>query len=245
MSYKFESAEKKFYLNHSHEIVDFPDFNSDLNTIFTNFFDKGKRYSIIKDFISKSNRYEKLVEIGPGKGATLKYFSEKYNFNKIIGFDLIFSDEIQENNKYANVELLEGNFNYEIPVENNSVDCLILMMVIEHLFDPFHSFKQIERLLKKDGFAFINLPLVTSIKNRLRLLIGKLPETSTNYNFWFDNREWDGNHLHYFSLDSIKKICKMNNLKILSVKPVGNLLPIKKLFPSFLCNEISFCVKRV
>ena len=143
MYYKFKSAEKNFYLNHSNKVIDFPDFNSDLNTIFKNFFDNGKDTQLLKIlFQHQVNR--KLVEIGPGKGATLKYFSEKYNFNKIVGFDLIFSDEVQGNNKYENVELLEGNFNYEIPVENNSVDCLILMMVIEHLFDPFHSLNRLK-----------------------------------------------------------------------------------------------------
>ena len=245
MSKNTNTAEKDFYLKHSKEIVDFPDFDTDLNEIFLKFFDKGKRYSIINDFISSSETYNTLIEIGPGYGATLKYFSEKYNFNKIVGYDLIFSEDLIKKNTYKNIKLIEGNFNYELPVEDNSVDCLILMMVIEHLFDPFHSFKQVERILSKDGYAFINLPLVTSIKNRLRLLAGRLPITSSSYDLWFNNKEWDGNHLHYFSIDSIKRICIRNNLKILSIKPVGNYLFLKKIYPSFFCDEISFCVQKI
>ena len=61
-----------------------------------------------------------------------------------------------------------------------------MMMVIEHLFDPFHSFKRVHDLLRPDGIAFINLPLVTNIKNRINLLLGKLPETSIGYNKWFE-----------------------------------------------------------
>ena len=95
------------------------------------------------------------------------------------------------------------------------------------------------------GLAFINLPLVTSIKNRFRLLIGNVPETSIEYKRWFQDKEWDGNHLHYFSINSIKKICNESNLKIIDIKPTGNLIFIKKLFPSLFANEISFCVKKI
>ena len=117
-------------------------------------------------------------------------------------------------------------------------------MVIEHLFNPFHSFSEIERLLSKDGVAFINLPLVTSIKNRMRLLLGKLPETSVSYETWFEDENWDGSHLHYFTIESIKRLCDKYNLEIIKIKPVGNYLFLKNIFPSFLSNEISFCVQK-
>ena len=62
------------------------------------------------------------------------------------------------------------------------------MIVIEHLFDPLKNFKKVFDLLSDDGVAFINLPLVTSLKNRFRLLFGNLPETSDSYDNWFKNR---------------------------------------------------------
>ena len=66
------------------------------------------------------------------------------------------------------------------------------MMVIEHLFDPFHAFREIERVLSPTGQGFINLPLVTSLKNRLRLLGGNLPVTSVSFDRWLVDKEWDG-----------------------------------------------------
>ena len=39
MSKNTNTAEKDFYLKHSKEIVDFPDFDTDLNEIFLKFFD--------------------------------------------------------------------------------------------------------------------------------------------------------------------------------------------------------------
>ena len=37
----------------------------------------------------------------------------------------------------------------------------------------------------------------------------------------------------------------IDNLKIIDMKPAGDLMFIKKLFPSLLANEISFCVKKI
>lgn len=236
-----KNIEKIFYKKHSKKIR-FMSFNESSKKIEKDFFSKGKRYSIVQESLSKKRIYDLLVEIGPGKGATLKYLNEKFNFKKLVGIDLILDNKIKINEK--NIKLIQGNFNYKVPIKNGKVDILILMMVIEHLFDPFHSFAEIKRLLKKDGIAFINLPLITSIKNRLRVFFGKLPETSVSYNEWFKLKEWDGNHLHYFSIKSIKKLCEVNQLKMIKIQPVGKFLFFKKIFPSLFCNEISISIKK-
>lgn len=248
---KTDSPEKKFYLNqHKTELAsrgELLNFNTDIKVIYNNLFAHGQRYHIIEEVLDKSNTRERnlLVEVGAAQCSTLKYFNEIYKFKKIIGYDIAFTNEILEKNKYKNVELLEADFNNDFPLKDSSVDCLVMMMIIEHLFDPFHSFSEVSRILAKDGVAFINLPVVTSIKNRLRLLFGKLPDTSGAYETWFMNKEWDGNHLHYFSIDSIKKLCVKYDLKIVKMTPVGKFIFLKKLFPSFLSNEISFCVKKL
>ena len=242
------SIEKEFYIRQhrlEHQAGIDHNFDTDLKVIYDSWFSDKKRYHVIEETLDKSKQYNLLLEVGSAGGATLKYFSENYKFKKIIGYDIAFSETtLFKQKKYKNIELIEGNFNYDISQENNSVDCLVLMMIIEHLFDPFHSFSEIHRLLSKEGLAFINLPLVTSIKNRYRLLLGKLPETSVEYNRWFADKEWDGNHLHYFSINSIKKICKKYNLEIVKIRPVGEMIFLKKLFPSLFANEISFCVKK-
>ena len=245
-----DSPEKKFYLKeHEREkkgdaAGELLNFRTDIKEIYDRWFSSGTRYHIIEEILDKTREYNLLVEVGAAGCSTLKYFSESYKFKKIIGYDIAYSKDILEQNTYKNIELLEGNFNHNFPLEDNSVDCLVMMMIIEHLFDPFHSFSEIHRLLSKDGLAFINLPLVTSIKNRYRLLLGRLPETSVKYNDWFVDKDWDGSHLHYFSIDSIKKICEKYNLEIIKIRPVGEFIFIKKLLPSLFANEISFCVKK-
>lgn len=81
-----------------------------------------------------------------------------------------------------------ADLNEDWPVPDDAADMVIAMMIIEHLFDPFHAFAEIARILKPGGLAFVNLPNVGSIRCRLRLLAGALPVTSSSD--WFENRQW-------------------------------------------------------
>jgi SAM-dependent methyltransferase len=140
--------------------------------------------------------------------------------------------------------LTAHDLNDDCPYPNEHFNVVIAMMIIEHLFDPFHSFSEISRLLTNGGQAFINLPLITSIKNRARLLFGRLPLTSAKN--WWDLEEWDGGHLHYFTVDSITNLGSKYGLILDAIYPVGPGYALKSMWPRFLCNEASFVfTKRV
>jgi len=133
---------------------------------------------------------------------------------------------------------LAADLNTDFPIESASKDVVIAMMVIEHLFDPFHSFSEVARICKPGGLAFVNLPLITSLKHRIALIFGRMPTTSTRE--WFDQREWDGGHLHNFDIAHVKRLAKLYGLTLTRVYPVGRGYHLKKLAPSLLCGEISF-----
>lgn len=139
-------------------------------------------------------------------------------------------------------EYATADLNQDFPVETGSMDVVIAMMVIEHLFDPFHSFSEVGRVCKTGGMAFVNLPLITSIKSRIDLLMGRLPNTSTKE--WFDMREWDGGHLHYFDVSHVRRLAGLYGLTLTALYPVGRGYALKKLAPSLLCGEASFVFKK-
>jgi SAM-dependent methyltransferase len=132
--------------------------------------------------------------------------------------------------------------NLDSPFEDGQFDVVIAMMVIEHLFNPFHSFREVARLLRPGGYAFINLPIVTSVKNRARLFFGTLPLTSSKD--WWQNEEWDGGHLHYFSIESVRRLSEKYQLELSEMYPCGRLFQLKRVFPTILCNELSFVFRK-
>ena len=62
----------------------------------------------------------------------------------------------------------------KLPYESNSLDVVIICEVIEHLnFNPLPVLKEINRVLKNDGYIYIGMPNQSNIVNRIKLLLGK------------------------------------------------------------------------
>lgn len=62
----------------------------------------------------------------------------------------------------------------ELPYETDFFDAVIICEVIEHLnFNPLPVLKEINRVIKKDGFIYIGMPNQSHIINRIKLLLGK------------------------------------------------------------------------
>jgi SAM-dependent methyltransferase len=141
-----------------------------------------------------------------------------------------------------NVRAICANLDNDFPVDDAGYDVVVAMMVVEHLFNPFHSFAQIARVLKPGGRAYVNLPNIASLRCRIDLLLGRLPNTSSPDSF--DRGEWDGNHLHYFTVASVKRLARHCGLAVTALHPVGKGVAIKRLRPHLLAHEITYVIEK-
>lgn len=100
---------------------------------------------------------ETIVDLGSGAGIDVFLASKLAgNEGKIIGIDM--TDEMLEKarkvaikNNYKNVEFRKGDIEERIPIENNSVDAVISNCVINLTSNKTNSFKEVYRILKKEG----------------------------------------------------------------------------------------------
>ena len=233
------TKEEEFYKKHFNNFFkdgNLNDFESYINQR-PHHFDKCGRYRICIDSLDKNKNLKRnlIVELGCSTGITLKFLKNNYGFRNAIGCDFIFNEEIN----HDNCKFFSADLNQKWPIPDSKVDCFVAMMLFEHLFDPWFCFSEVKRILSEEGRAFINLPLVTGFKNRLRLLFGKLPITSVPYRNWAKEGHWDGFHLHYFNLSSLNDLAKNSDLKIVSKKAVGKYCKLKNVYPALLCGEIS------
>ena len=100
---------------------------------------------------------EIVVDIGSGAGIDAFLASKQVKGEgKVIGID--FTDDMLYKarnaaikNGYSNVEFRKGDIEDNIPIENSSVDAVISNCVINLTTDKVKTFKEIYRILNKDG----------------------------------------------------------------------------------------------
>jgi arsenite methyltransferase len=100
---------------------------------------------------------ETVVDLGSGGGIDAFLASKRVeNKGKVIGID--FTDDMLDKARnaalkfgFSNVEFLKGDIEKRIPVEDNSVDVVISNCVINLTTDKIRAFKEVYRILKKEG----------------------------------------------------------------------------------------------
>ncbi len=141
-----------------------------------------------------------------------------------------------------NTYFKKADLNQDFPFQAETFDCTVAMMIVEHLFDPFHSLQEITRITKRGGKIFINVPNIAAMKCRVQLALGRLPVTSSRD--WFEKHEWDGNHLHYFTVKEFTRLARLQGLRLDAIFTVGRLPWLKRISPGLFCHEISYGFSR-
>ena len=112
---------------------------------------------------------ETVVDLGSGAGIDAFLASKKVQGNgKVIGID--FTDEMLQKashaakeNGFTNVEFRKGDIESKIPIDDNTVDVAISNCVINLASDKVKAFKEVYRILKKEGKGRIVISdLITS-----------------------------------------------------------------------------------
>jgi SAM-dependent methyltransferase len=198
---------------------------------------ESERYYPVYKFLQE-RRPDSILELGFGSDQYLDAFSTFCSVYHIV--DIV--DRRSSSTLSTKIRFFQHDLNADFLFHEGTYDFVVALMVIEHLFDPFHSFREVHRVLKPGGYALINLPLVTSWKNRLRLLFGKMPVTSRHD--WYTIGEWDGGHLHYFDLSSVARLAHDSGFTLVERYAVGKGVFLKNWFPGIFCAEISLLLKK-
>lgn len=141
---------RKLYTNSSQATAEF----------FLNQVKNGHR---IYNFLSKNFdiKNKVVVEIGAGAGGILKAFLE--NGNTVIGCD--FGDEYINYGRRSGVDLRFGDIQ---TIPSNTADIVIYCHALEHILDLKNEFQNLERILKPDGFVYVEVPGLFSIHKTYR-----------------------------------------------------------------------------
>lgn len=90
-------------------------------------------------------------------------------------------------------------------------DAVVLVALIEHLFDPLRAMQRVRRWLKPGGFALVDTPNIAKWTRRAKLLAGRFPSTASRDEglLRYDGGPVDlvdEGHLHYFTWSSLTRM---------------------------------------
>jgi 2-polyprenyl-3-methyl-5-hydroxy-6-metoxy-1,4-benzoquinol methylase len=179
--------------------------------------------AVLKILNGKEN--QRILDVGCGDGL----FSELIKKgNTKVGVDFIpESESIKKNlDEYYCNDLNEG-----LPEDikkKEKYDYILMLDILEHLYNYENIIEQSKNLLKPDGKIIISLPNIANIFVRLNLLIGRFP--------YSDKGILDRTHLRFFTLGSIRKLIKSHNLEIVKQKVTP--IPIIEVLPDFMKNNV-------
>ena len=178
------------------------------------------------------------LEIGCGNGVVLYYIADRCE--ALSGMELSPKRCETARANLANlktpVNIIEGNIEEGINKPDGTYDLILWADVIEHVVDVFVAIQEVSRLLARGGILITSTPNVAYIRYRLALLFGKFPGTAAkDEGFALRSGEmYDGGHLHYFTVNTLKKLYQMNGIEPTQVVGFGRLGRLHNFMPSLL-----------
>jgi methionine biosynthesis protein MetW len=185
---------------------------------------------------------QRVLDLGCGNGQMLQKLTNK--FSELYGVD-ISPSQLQEAENNVKLTLpsdshkfrfTEANLDNSLPFHANFFDVIICIAAIEHVYDIFSLVNEIKRVLKPGGFVVAEVPNIAYLKHRLALFVGRLPVTSSPFNW--DQIGWDGGHIHYFTMKKICWLFQSLGFNIVMKTGGGFLAPLRNWWPSFLCGDL-------
>jgi len=170
------------------------------------------RYGIMRELVGKSED-KTILDIGCGKNPISNGLKTKKTF---------LLDGVENNSPDICCNVREG-----IPLENDFVDVIIAGEIIEHIINVPKFIRECNRILKEGGFLIISTPNICSLKNRIRVLFGKLPEGCA---FPSDDESFE-RHIVDFNFKSIKDILSKEGFEIDYIGSNGIISYGRLLFP--------------
>ena len=176
--------------------------------------DFGYKWPAIRKLVP-TNFKGSILDIGCGTGKVLSEIAELNPQAKITGIDVS-----KYAIKVASKKLPNSNFHLikdgeKLPIKNNSIDFVVCLDVIEHIYDVQSIFKEFKRILKPGGNILITTPYHGLIKNIVIIL--------TCFDIVFNPF---GEHIRFFTKKTFLKAIEQINFEVTKIGYFGRFYPI-------------------
>ena len=168
-----------------------------------------KEFKVISEIIDNNS---KVLDVGCGDGALMKYLSENKTSN-IRGLEI--SKESVQNCLSKGLTVIEGNAENDLKqFPNHSFDFVILSQTLQAFLNPEIVLSELMRVGRK---TIVTIPNFGHWKVRFHLLFnGTMPVTDNLPNEWYNTP-----NLHMCTIRDFFNYCRKRNIKIFKSLALG------------------------
>lgn len=169
----------------------------------------------------------RILDLGCGNGSLSHLISQQ-------GFEVVGVEYSESGVNYARQTFPDCHFIhasiYELPYAEleNSFDIVLSAEVIEHLLYPRELVRAAKKCLKPNGRLILTTPYHGYLKNLVLAILGKMDSHFTSL--------WDGGHVKFFSVATLRKLLETENYTDIHLKFSGR---IPFFWKSMLCSSSS------
>lgn len=172
---------------------------------------------ITKKYI-KPTKEKKILEGGCGMGTYV--FSLDYSNYDVRGIDFATKTVAKVNKLFPNLKISDGDVeNLNFP--DNFFDGYWSLGVIEHFYEGYSKItKEMERVVKNNGYLFITFPCLSSFR-KIKARLGKYKE--------FSEQSFNKEKFYQFALDpqKVKLDIEKLNFKLIKKEPLDGIKGLK------------------
>jgi len=116
----------------------------------------------------------KLLDIGCGKGYITNLIQSSFPNAEISALDYSVAAIDFAADNFKNIDFIVADA-YNLPYSENYYDIVVCNNIWEHVPDPLNLLKEIQKVLKKNGYLIISTPSRFRLDNIVKIIRGKPP----------------------------------------------------------------------
>lgn len=140
---------------------------------------------------------ESVLDLGSGDGLLLALLRDKGVSGK--GLDLSEEGVAKATSKGLDTKVFDFGL-YKLPFSDGEFDTVIMLDILEHLYDPASVLKEAARVSRKS--VIVGVPNFSSAVARFQVLFGRVPE----------NNQPKKGHVFWFNYSTLKKLAQSAGL---------------------------------
>jgi len=173
----------------------------------------GNTFSKIKDFLPTLKGNEEFLDIGCGHGGVSAELIKRGH--NVAGIEI--NEDAIKSLKKKGFEVYQKDISKPLELKKQ-FDIVMILDVLEHLFDPYSLLKEAQKATKRGGYIIVTVPLYFDIVDRLKILFTGSVISMDNLCYGEENykkfRSYNYDHIRFFRPNEILEMGESLDLKV-------------------------------